>query len=125
MPYLEILSVFAALVAVQGCVVLCCALVPRLRRVVPYGWRVLVGSSVGFVLGNLGSLLLGAVPVLCAVAFHVDRDDPAAQVVAAFALAGFFVGPLVVSPLGFLGGAWIAFARARRRLARQVAPVRQ
>lgn len=114
MPYQVILPVFALLLCVEGLAVLCCAAVPSLRKALPYGWRMLVGSGAGFVAGNLASILLGVVPVLCAAAMEIDRDHPDAQVVAAFALLGLFVGPLVVSPLGFLGGAWLGLKRARR-----------
>jgi hypothetical protein len=116
MPYFVILPCFAAAVLGWGCALCLCAVVPRLRRALPCGWRMLVGSSVGFLVANLASLLVGVVPVLCAAALGVDRDSAGAPVVAGFALLGLFVGPLIASPLGFLGGAWIArrrFARAR------------
>jgi MFS family permease len=114
MPYFVILPVFLVAMCAEGLGLALCALVPKLRRAVPYGWRVLVGSVVGFVTANLASLLVGVVPVLVASALGIDRDHPGAPVVAAFALLGLFLGPLVVSPLGFLGGAWFGWRRAKR-----------
>ncbi len=114
MPYFVILPVFAALLGAEGLVLCACAAVPRLRAAVPVAWRVLVGSAAGFCGANLLSLALGVVPVLCAGALGIEADDPGAQLVAAFALLGLFVGPLLVSPLGFLAGAYLGFRRARR-----------
>ena len=116
MPYFVILPIFAGLLLFEGLVLLVCALVPRLRAALPYGWRVLVGSGAGFCCANLASLAFGVLPVLVASALGLDADSPGIQVVAAFTLLGLFVGPLVVSPLGFLGGAWLGLRRARRAL---------
>ena len=80
----------------------------------PYGWRMLLGSSLGFVAANLASLLVGVVPVLAAAALRIDKNSPGARIVAGFALVGLFIGPLIVSPLGFLGGAWLGLKRAWR-----------
>ncbi len=114
MPYFVILPIFAGLLLGEGLALAVCALVPRLRAVVPYGWRVLLGSGAGFVCANALSILLGIVPVLCAAGLGIDADHPWAQGVAACALLGLFVGPLLASPLGFLGGAWLGLKRARR-----------
>jgi hypothetical protein len=114
MPYFVILPVFVLATCAEGLGLALCAAIPALRRVVPYGWRMVVGSVLGFVTANLASLAVGVVPVLCATALGIDRDHPGAPVVAAFALLGLFLGPLIVSPLGFLGGAWVGWRRARR-----------
>lgn len=114
MPYFVILPVFVLAMLLESLGLALCALVPRLRRALPYGWRVLVGSAVGFLTANAASLLFGVVPVLCATALGIDRDHPAAGIVAGFTILGLFLGPLVVSPLGFLGGAWVGWRRARR-----------
>lgn len=114
MPYFVILPIFAVAVCAEGICLLLCAAIPALRRAVPYGWRMLVGSFLGFLTANAASLLVGILPVLCAALIGIDKDDPGAQVVAAFALLGLFFGPLIVSPLGFLGGAWVGLRRARR-----------
>ena len=114
MPYFVILPVFAGLFFAEGLALAVCATFPRLRAALPYGWRVLVGSCAGFVCANAASLLFGLVPVACAAALGIGADDPGAQVVAAFVLLGLFFGPLVVSPLGFVWGAWVGLRRARR-----------
>lgn len=114
MPYFVILPVFAVAVCAEGLGLVLCAANPAWRRAVPYGWRMLVGSLLGFLSANLASLLFGVLPVLCATALHIGKDDPGAQVVAAFALLGLFLGPLIASPLGFLGGAWVGLRRAWR-----------
>lgn len=114
MPYFVILPIFAVAVCAESIGLLLCAVIPALRRGLPYGWRMLVGSLLGFVTANAASLLVGVVPVLCAAAVGIGKDDPEAQVVAGFALLGLFFGPLIVSPLGFLGGAWVGLRRARR-----------
>lgn len=113
MPYRVILPCFLALLAVGAVGLVLCACLPPLRRAVPYGWRMLLGSGLGFCVANVASLLLGVVPVLIAALLGVDKDSPAAQFVAAFALLGLFVGPLVVSPLGVLWGAFLGLRRAR------------
>jgi hypothetical protein len=74
----------------------------------------LVGSTLGFLTANLASILVGVVPVLVAMALGIGKDDPGAQIVAGFTVLGLFLGPLVVSPLGFLGGAWVGWRRGRR-----------
>lgn len=129
MPYFVILTYFAVAVAAWGAALTLLASMPDFRNVVRTGVRMLVGSLVGFVVANLCSLLIGVVPALLAMALHVDRDDPAAQVVAAFALVGLFFGPLVASPLGFVGGALLGLRRAlrlqRAAPAVHLAPVRQ
>lgn len=114
MPYFLILPIFAVAMCAEGVGVLLCAAIPALRRALPYGWRMLVGSLLGFLTANLASLLVGVVPVLCAAAMGIGKDDPGARVAAGFALLGLFFGPLIVSPLGFLGGAWVGLRRARR-----------
>jgi hypothetical protein len=114
MPYFVILTYFAIAILAWGSVIGLCAAVPNLRAAVPYCWRMLVGSSVGFVLANLASLAFGLVPVLIALLLHIDRDHPAAQLVSLFVLLGLFIGPLVVSPLGFIGGALVGLRRAWR-----------
>ncbi len=114
MPYFVILPIFAVAVCAEGIGLLLCAAIPALRRGLPYGWRMLVGSLLGFLTANLASLLVGVVPVLCAGAMGIGKDDPGARVVVGFTLLGLFFGPLIVSPLGFLGGAWVGLRRARR-----------
>jgi len=114
MPYFVILPAFAAASCAGGLGLALCAAIPALRRGVPYGWRMLIGSMLGFLTANLASLLVGVVPVLAGMALGIDKDDPGAQVVAGFTLLGLFLGPLIVSPLGFLGGAWVGWRRARR-----------
>ena len=114
MPYFVILPAFALALFAEGLGVGLCAVVPRLRSTLPCAWRMLVGSMVGFVTANLGSILLGVVPVLVANAAGVDRDHPLAPVVAGCVLLGMFFGPLVVSPLGFVGGAWVGWRSAKR-----------
>jgi MFS family permease len=116
MPYFVILTYFALAVMAWGSVIALCASVPNWRAAVPYGWRMLVGSSVGFVLANLASVVIGVAPVLLALLIGIDRDDPRAQIVSAFALFGLFIGPLLASPIGFVGGAWLGFRRASRAL---------
>jgi hypothetical protein len=112
MPYFVILTYFAVALMAWGSVLALCAAVPGWRRLLPYGWRMLVGSTLGFVLANLASIVLGGVPVLLAAVLGIRPADPPAQVVAAFALLGFFIGPLIASPLGFLGGALLGLRRA-------------
>jgi len=123
MPYHVILPVFALALGVEAVLLAGSAAIPALRRALPYLWRMAIGSVTGFVLANLGSLLFGALPAALAFALRVDRDSAAADVVAAFALLGLFVGPLIVSPLGFLGGAIVGLRRARRQLVALSEPV--
>jgi len=111
MPHFVILTYFVIAVLAWGSVLGLCAAVPQWRRAFFYGWRMLVGSAVGFVLANLASIVVGGVPVLLGAALGVGPDDPAAQVVAGFALLGFFIGPLIASPLGFLAGALFSLRR--------------
>ena len=114
MPYFVILTYFVIAVLAWGSVLGLCAAVPQWRGALHYGWRMLVGSALGFLVANLASIVVGGVPILLAAVFGIQPADPAAQVVAAFALLGFFFGPLVASPLGFVGGALVGlrFARA-------------
>jgi len=116
MPYHVILPLFALALGAEVLVLACSAVVPNLRRALPYLWRMAVGSVTGFVLANVGSLLFGALPAALAFALRIDRDSNAADVVAGIALLGLFIGPLIVSPLGFLGGAIVGLRRARRQV---------
>lgn len=130
MPYFIVLGAFGFALLAESLALSVCAAVPALRRLLPSGLRVLVGSALGFVAANLVSLLIGVVPVLVAVVLRVDEDSPGAQVVGAFALLGLFIGPLIASPIGFLGGAWLALRRGLRNGFRgapraQPVPVRQ
>src|SRR5262245_23693249 len=122
MPYFVILPLFAGVFFAEGLVLAVCAAIPRLRVALPYGWRMLVGSCAGFVCANAASILFGLVPIVCARALGIGADAPAAQIVAGFALLGFFLGPLIASPLGFLWGAWLGLRRARRAVATQPSP---
>jgi hypothetical protein len=115
MPYVVVLSAFAGVVCAWGSVLALCAGVPAWRRAVFYGRRMLVGSTVGFLLANVASLVVGGLPVLVGAALGIGPDHPAAQVVLGCALLGFCVGPLVGAPLGFVGGA-VAGARSAWRL---------
>lgn len=114
MPYFVILWAFLAAFVAESVALGLCAVVPALRRALPYGWRMLVGSGLGFLAANFVSILVGVVPVLIAAVLRVDKEGHVAQIVAAFALLGLFVGPLIVSPIGFLGGAWLGLRRALR-----------
>lgn len=122
MPYFVILTYFVVAVAAWGAALALLASVPNFRSVVRTGVRMLVGSLVGFVVANLCSLLIGVVPALIAMALDVDRDSPAASLVVGFALVGLFFGPLVASPLGFVGGALLGLRRALRLQRAQPAP---
>ena len=113
MPYQMILPLFAGALSLGLVLLALCAVVPSLRGALPYGWRMLLGSGLGFALANFASLALGVLPALCASAWHVRKDSPVATLVAGCALLGLFIGPLVVSPLGFFGGAWWGLRRAR------------
>ena len=112
MPYIVILTYFGLAVFAWGWLLALLAAVPRLRAALPYCWRALLGSVLGFAVANVGSLLVGLVPVGVAWALHIGKDSPGAQVVAGFALLGLFFAPPIVSPLGFLGGAWLGLRRA-------------
>src|SRR5262245_51294686 len=112
MPYFVILTYFGLALFAWGWVIALLAAVPRLRAALPYCWRALVGSVLGFAVANLGSLLVALVPVGLAMALHIGKDSPGSQVVAGFALLGLFFAPPIVSPLGFLGGAWLGLRRA-------------
>jgi hypothetical protein len=112
LPYFLILLCFVVALLAWGSVLALCLAVPGWRGAVHYVWRMLVGSTLGFLAANLASILVGGVPVLIGVALEVRPEDFAAQIVAAFALLGFFIGPLVVSPLGFVGGALLGLRRA-------------
>ena len=114
MPYFLILPAFGVALCAEGLGVALCAAVPALRRAVPYGWRMLIGSTLGFLTANLASIVVGVVPVLVGMALGITKDDPGAQVVAGFTVLGLFLGPLIVSPLGFLWGAWVGWRRAQR-----------
>lgn len=114
MPHFLVLALFGILLLVEAAALCLCAALPALRRWLPYGWRVLVGSGLGFLVANVGAILLGIVPVLLASALGVDKDGTGGHVVGLFALLGLFLGPLIASPLGFLAGAWIGLRRALR-----------
>jgi len=114
MPYQTILPLFGGALSLGLVLLALCAVVPSLRGALPYGWRMLVGGSLGFVLANLASLALGVLPAVCASVWHLRKDSPLAALVAGCAMLGLFVGPLVLSPLGFAAGAWWGARRARR-----------
>jgi hypothetical protein len=112
MPYFVVLTYLVVTLLAWASVIVLCASVPRWRGALPYAWRMLAGSLAGFVLANLASVALGGIPILLGLAAGVERGDPTAQVVTAFALLGFFLGPLLASPLGFLGGALVGLRQA-------------
>ncbi|HEX6884133.1 MAG TPA: hypothetical protein VF530_12205 [Planctomycetota bacterium] len=112
MPYFVVLTYLVIALLAWGSVIALCASVPRWRGALHYAWRMLAGSLAGLVLANLASIAVGGIPILIGLAAGVEPADPAAQVVAAFALFGFFLGPLLASPLGFLGGALLGLHRA-------------
>lgn len=124
MPYFLILPVFALAMCAEGLGVLLCAAVPSIRpAALPYGRSLLLGSSLGFLMANLASVLLAIVPVLIGMLLGVGTEGHGAQIVATFVLLGLFVGPLVASPLGFLGGAILGLRRTWRRRHAAGAPV--
>lgn len=126
MPYFLILWAFGAAFLAESVALGLCAVIPALRRALPYGWRMLVGSSLGFLAANFVSILVGVVPTLLAALLRVNKEGHVAQIAAAFALIGLFIGPLIASPIGFLGGAWLGLRRALRAGGPpQPVPVRQ
>jgi len=113
MPYTWILPSFGlALLAGLGFYALC-ALVPALRSARTAVGRALLGAGAGFLLANLASAVLGLVPAAIGHALDVAPESAESRIVAGFVLAGLFIGPLIVSPLGALAGAWIGLRRAR------------
>src|SRR5262249_27980862 len=53
MPYHVILPLFGAALTTGFVLLGVCAIVPSLRGLVPYGWRMLLGAGLGFLAANL------------------------------------------------------------------------
>lgn len=88
-------------------------MVPRWSPLFPYAWRVLLWSSVGFLLAN-ALLWLGVAAIVGAGRqADAERSGPAA-LQAALGLA-LILGPVVASMLGFGTGTVVALLLARRR----------
>lgn len=114
MPYFLVLPLF--LLAVLGFVTLTvvCAAVSSLKPGLPYAWRIGVGACCGCLLANIPVFALYFVPVaLQAMDAHPEPGTARNGVAIAF-VAALLVGPFVASALGFLGGAWVGYAAARR-----------
>ena len=114
MPYFFILPAFGIAVLFLGGFAVACRVAPSLAPLFPFAWRILLWSTVGFVVAN------GAVLLLCLVPAFVPEGapgDPGAREVLKIGLAaGLLVGPFVASALGFMAGSTFGVFLALRSL---------
>jgi len=93
--YFIILPVFVCTLVCMSSATLASRFIEPLRPAYPFAWRVLVGSVLGFLLANALMLALFLIPP------GAEQASDAAKFAYAAAL---FLGPAIVSLIGFLGG---------------------
>ena len=114
--YFIIIPVFACALVCMTCAALASRFIERLRPVYPFAWRVLLGSTLGFVVANGVMLALVLLAVQHDGTADAEQAGDAAKL--SFAAALFF-GPVIASLLGFIGGSilgvWFAISSRSRR----------
>ena len=113
MAYFFIVPLWMAAVIVMGVITLSARFVPSIHRLYPFAWRVLLWSSVGFLLSNAIAVGLLFVPGLFAIELSESRA-------AAYGFAAVVVlAPIMASIVGFLSGGvigvWLAVRAMQSR----------
>jgi hypothetical protein len=116
-PYFLILPLFALGVAVQIALLALSLIAPPLARRRPYLWRVLVGSSAGFVVANILVVSICAVPIVFGEKLGLRDDNPLHAAIGLVAGIGLLVGPLIATVVGLALGAKIGIRCAKRATA--------
>jgi len=99
--YFVILPVFVVALVLMGCVVVACRFVDAIKPLHPFAWRVLLWSSLGFVLAN--SVMLGLLMLPGASgSTGLEQAGNLAKIGYASVL---FLSPAIASFIGFFGGA--------------------
>ena len=114
MPYFFILPAFGIAVLLLVGFTVACRIAPSLEPMFPFAWRIMLWSTVGFVVANAVVLLLFLVP---AFAPECAQGDPGAREASRIGLAaGLLLGPFIASALGFMAGSTFGVFLALRSL---------
>lgn len=105
MPYFLVAVGFALANIVLATVTLACLVAPRLRRGLPFAWRVWLWSSVGCVVANLPIVALYLVPAALERAGVTPAPGVGKSALGVMLAVGLMIGPIVASAFGFIGGA--------------------
>ena len=98
--YFIIIPVFVVALFLMGCVVVACRFVDAIKPLYPFAWRVLLWSSLGFVLAN--SVMLGLLILPGTSGFQgFEQAGNLAKIGYASVL---LLGPAIASFIGFFGG---------------------
>ncbi len=113
MTYFLVLPAWLLAVLAMGAVTVAVRVVPRLSPAYRYAWRVLLWSSIGFVVAN------GAMVGLYLLVARADTSGAAGDAAKVGIAAALFLGPVVASAVGFVGGAAAGAVLAWRSGARR------
>lgn len=116
MAYFIILPVWVLVLLGMAALTVATRMVPRWSPIFPYAWRVLLWSSVGFLVANALLWLGEAAIVGAGRPADAEQSGPAA-LQAALGLA-LILGPVIASMAGFGTGTGVALFLARRRAAK-------
>lgn len=114
MPYFFVAAVIAGVVVLLGGLSVACRVVPSLRPLFPFAWRILLWSTAGVVVANGAVLLLFLAPLLAPPG---APGDPGGQGGLRIGLAvGLLIWPFVATALGFMAGSTFGVFLALRSL---------
>jgi hypothetical protein len=99
--YFLILPLFVLTLVAMTCATLAARFIEPLKALYPFAWRILLWSSIGFLVAN--SLMIGLF-FLPGAAGWQGANQPIDLVKYGF-LAILFLGPVIASLVGFIGGA--------------------
>ena len=116
MLYFFILPLFVLALVFMTCATLAARFFEPLNGLYPFAWRILLWSSIGFLLAN--SLMIGLFFIPGAAGWQ-GANQPIDPVKYSF-LALLFLGPVVASLVGFFGGSllglWLAVKAKRKNV---------
>ncbi len=114
MPYFFVLPVVGVVVLLLGGFALACRLLPSLRPLFPFAWRILLWATVGVVAANGAVFALYLVPAFAPEGLAADQGTRG--FLKMILAAGLLVGPLVATALGFMAGSTLGVFLALRAL---------
>ena len=118
--YFLILPIFLFVFVGMACVTVASRFIEPLKPAYPFIWRTLLWSSLGFLLANA----MAAVPFLLLGAPGPAGTEQAADLVKLAYVAVLFLGPVITSFVGFVGGSalgiWFAFRARKLKVSRTV-----
>lgn len=114
MVYFIILPAFLIVLIAQAAFLAVTSAWPALRFLRPFAWRVLVGSTVGFLAATLTVFAQFFAILLVAKMAGFDPDEFPGRLIAYLVVFTMTLEPILASAIGMGAGSWIGIVLAMR-----------